>query len=166
MMRRLAALIWCAALCAGPAFADDTQAAIQARYNAWSTAMDAKDWVAARAVEAPGYESITADGKVASGDQEIAALQRANLKDAHTTTTVVSVRFQGDTAFVEETGDGQFTQPDAAGKPHIYKVHADSSDVWTRVGGTWLILQSTTNEFDMSVDGQQVAHQVRPKPAA
>ncbi len=164
--RGLTALVVCAALLVAPAFADDTQAEIQARYDAWSQAMDAKDWVAARAIEAPGYQSISVDGKTESGDHEIAALQQAGLDNQHTKTTVVSVRFTGDTALVEETGDGQFSRTDASGKSHAFKVHAESSDVWTRVGGTWLILSSTTNEFDLSVDGQSVAHQVRPKPAA
>lgn len=166
MMRRLAILACGLAICAGTAFADDTQAALQSRYNAWSAAMDAKDWAAARAIEAPGYQSISADGSAHSGDEEIAALQQANVQGQQTRTVVVSVHFAGNSALVEETGDGSFSQADAAGKVHHYKVHAESSDVWTKVGGQWLILSSTTNEFDMSVDGQQVAHQVRPKPAA
>ncbi len=165
-LRATALLVSCVALMAGPALADGTQAEVQARYDAWSRAMDAKDWVAARAFEAPGYQSISADGRSHSGDEEIAALQQANVQNQQTKTVITSVRFAGDSAFVEETGDGQFSQRDAGGKVHQYKVHAESSDVWTKVAGQWLILSSTTNEFDMSVDGQQVAHQVRPKQGA
>ena len=166
MKRPLAAMVCWATLCASPVLADDTQATIQARYDAWSQAMDSSDWIGARAIEAPGYQSISADGSVQTGPQEIAGLQQAGLQNPHTKTTVTSVRFSGDTALVEETGDGHFTRPDAKGKPHLFKVHAESSDVWTRVGGQWLILSSTVNEFDMAVDGQAVAHQVRAKPAA
>jgi ketosteroid isomerase-like protein len=165
MMRALAALGFALVLLGTqPAFADEASvtAEIQARYDALGQILTAKDWDAMRAMEAPGYLSIDVDGKVVTGEEEIAQVQNLPaMDDKVSKTSVVSLQLEGDTAFVEQRVDLSFTQADANGRKHRIDVHALSSDVWKRIDGQWLIFKTTTNQIDMALDGTNFKHEQR-----
>ena len=161
MMRALAALGFALVLLGTqPAFADEAlMAELQARYDQIGKSLDAKDWDAMRALEAPGYSSIDVDGTVTTGEEELTQVQELPPMDHKVSkTTVLSARLEGDKAYVEQRVDLSFDQTDAKGKRHRVDVHALSSDVWRVMGGQWLILRTTTRQIDMALDGVAFRH--------
>jgi hypothetical protein len=152
---------------ASPSLAKVTtvRAQLEARYGEIITAELAKDWTALEAILAPDYRSIDTDGTGVSRATEIAQ-NKADPTDAseQDRITVLSLKLDGDRAYVEQRLDARFTLTGDDGQRHRYIVVSLSSDIWRWSSGNWVCVQSVTNETGIVMDGKpwlyDVAHPV------
>ena len=165
MLRIAGSIVGLVLVLLGPGvFAEDlsVQGEIQARYDQFGAAIDEKDWAALRMIYSPDYRSVDTEGKSATVEMEISGLQQApHLPDKKVKTTIVSLRLANDMAYVEQRVDESFSKSDPTGKRHAFVLVAHSSDIWRRSDSKWVIVETATNDIDLSVDGVVVSHKNR-----
>jgi hypothetical protein len=145
----------------GQAGTTSLRAEFEATYSRLIAAEMDKKWDALEAMLAPNYRSIDTDNTAISRTLEIEQdKEQPVVKHERNRITVLSVKQQGDEAFVEQRFDGRFDQMGADGKSHHFVIVALSSDIWRRDGKSWICEQTITTEQDVAVDGQLVAHDV------
>ena len=152
---------------AGVARADDAalRAALQARYAAMRASMGARDDKAVSALLASDFVSIDVSGQIENAAQmikEIDALPKDPLKVS--TTTILSVNPNGGVAIVEQRYDMKTVKTAADGSKRNVELITLSTDTWSNVGGSWLLQKTQTDQLDYYINGQQVAHKVKPTP--
>ena len=146
-----------------PGFAkvSTVRAQIEARYAAIIKAELKNDWSALEAILAPDYRSIDIDGTGISRATEIAqGKEQPSDGDEHDKITLLSLKVEGDRAYVEQRLEARFSLTGDDGKRHRYIVVSLSSDIWRRSGTEWVCVQTVTNETGIVVDGKPLSYDV------
>ncbi len=162
-------LLWFLAIiallaCWSAAHANDNVALleIQARYDELGVAIESEDWSAIETIYAPDFRSVDIDGRVATAEEELLRLQTSPpLVENVTKTTVVSVRIEGDWAYVQKRAEGSFVTLDPSGRRHWIALVAHSSDSWRKVDGRWRIQETVTDTVDATKDGVPIVRKVK-----
>jgi len=137
---------------------------LESRYAAMKTAMASRDETALRALLAPGFVSVDANGNSKTTDQmvkEVIALPQDPNKKSETTLT--SVTRNGDFATVVQEYHMTTTRtPANASAPETIELLATSTDTWRLINGAWLVERTETNELQYKINGTVIAHKSRP----
>ena len=160
--RRLAAVLLTIIACA-PAIGAGTESSLkalmQARYNALKVTTQARDRAGMATFFDPGFVSIDPDGKKTSLKQMIDGMPSTppdpNSKSG---TTVLSVVRKENTATVVTRVDGRLIGKEPDGSPDSREYSARSTDTWVLAHGRWLWKLSTTDTFDLKINGVLVVH--------
>jgi hypothetical protein len=92
---------------------------------------------------------------------EIATVPKYLKKDS--VTTVLKIEISGEVAHVTQRYHMTASKSVDDGKIHKIEVIALSNDEWERHADKWLLQMTRTDAIDMLIDGQQVAHKIRPE---
>jgi hypothetical protein len=146
--------------------ADDNalRAAFQTYYARVKLAMLTHDDKAMQALLAPGFISIDVSGQTEGAAQMIGEVDSLpkDLKKV-STTTLLSLKASGNTAIVTQRYDMKTVKLAADGSNEDVELVTLSTDTWVTASGTWALQKTETDQLDYYVNGQQVAHKVRPQ---
>jgi uncharacterized protein (TIGR02246 family) len=145
-----------AALCfhsagTGVARADDAEnkTAIQAVYDAAATALLAKDFEKAFALETDDYVWVNSEGKESAKAEADASTQQAleSLKEIKSIEIKVgAVKTEGEEATAEVAQTAVVTITDDKGTDQAIKVVSKTRDVWVKTDAGWRLKRSTEIE--------------------
>lgn len=124
-------------------------------------AMGARDSKAVAALLAPTFVSIDVSGQsenAAQMIQEVAALPKDPNKVS--TTTLLSVKPDSNSAVVEQRYDMKTTKTGPDGTKRNIELVTLSRDTWVNSNGTWFMEKTETEQLDYYVDGKRVAHKI------
>jgi hypothetical protein len=160
------ALAFCVVASAASVHAEDSslKATLQSRYAAMKVAMSARDDKAVAALLAPDFVSIDVFGQSEGAAQMISEVD-ALPKDPNkvSTTTILSTKPDGDSVVVSQRYDMKTIKVAADGSKRNVELITLSTDTWGKIGGTWLLKKTQTDQLDYYVNGVQVAHKDRPQ---
>jgi len=160
------AVISCGLTCVAPVHADDSalQTALQGRYAEMKVAMSARDDKAIRALLVPDFFSVDISGQSEHAAQMIREVD-ALPKDPNkvSTTTILAIKPAGDIVVVSQRYDMKTVKVAADGSKRDVELVTLSTDTWVKARGSWLLKKTQTDQLDYYVNGQQVAHKVRPQ---
>jgi len=140
--------------------------AFQERYGAMKAAMASRDPKAIGALLAPDFQSVDVDGHAQNPEQMIQQVV-ASPQDPNrvSDTTVLSVEQQGDTATVKQRYHMTTSRSREGQPPQVIEISTTSTDTWLLSKGVWLLQRTQTDEIELKVNGNVVAHkQHAPNP--
>jgi Domain of unknown function (DUF4440) len=159
----LSGLLAFAALWGVPSHAADAalRSVLEGRYAAMKTAIATRNEAAIKAVFGPDFMSLDASGH--EGDTATMLRQLAAMPadpNRVSKTTILSVKQDSVGAHVEQRYDMTTTKTAADGTTQHIELVTLSADIWVKIGGTWLLQQTTARQADYFIDGKSVMHQV------
>ncbi len=151
----LSAALGCALL-PGLAHAD-TKSDLEARYAAYKTAMDTREPDDIKPFLTPDFKRTDLGGNSMSADQMIDRLANIPVDPSRkSTTTIVSLTVNGQTAEVEQRQDASGSRQDRDGQSHVFAMSELSHDTWVQGDKGWLLKSTETEQMTISRDGQVV----------
>ena len=130
---------------------------LEDRYARLKKALAGRDGGAIRSILTPDFESVDVQGYIRSRDDMIADA-RAAAADPHriSKTTIRSAKSAGDVAFVDQTYTFRTRRKDSEGATREVEVETQSTDVWLKKMGGWVLRRTTTRHMEQRQDGQVV----------
>ncbi len=137
----------------------DTKADLQNRYDTLKAAMAAHDGPAIQAMLTTDFKAIDVTGQSEDATQMIAEVQTLKSDpNKKSQTTLLSVTVNGDTAEVEQAYDMTTQKTGADGQAHAVELKTQSHDTWKKIGASWLLSSTRTEQMNYAVDGKTVMH--------
>lgn len=144
---------------ASAAYAQDDQAAFEARYTQLRTAIIAKDRAAAEKLLAADYESTDIRGETHNRSEVLDRLSQIPQGVEPPQNKVLKLAVNGDSAAVENQMTMHMKRTGDDGAEVKLDVTVVSDDTWVQRSGTWLLQKSVQKDLSVAKDGEVVFHQ-------
>jgi hypothetical protein len=134
---------------------------LEGRYTDLKAAIAAHDDKAIMAVLGPDFMSLDAsshEGNAATMIRQVKTMPADPNRVSGT--TILSVKEDSVGAHVEQRYQMNTVKMTPDGRKQNVELVTLSSDIWVKIGGRWLLQQTTTRQADYFIDGQSVLHQV------
>lgn len=143
------------AIASAAAAQEDPKSLFQARYDAFRTAMSARDQAAVNAILAPGYTMTDIQGEVRDASGVTTLMQRMPAsvgRDAKT--TVIEATVTGDTAAIKQQLAAKATRPGPDGNEMTMEFEVTSNDTWVKSGDAWQLKASVQKDLVVKRNGE------------
>ncbi len=118
-----------------------------------------RDVKAFHKILSPNFTSEGTSGNIINADQMLSGLPNSVIDpDKKSSTAILSVSNQGDTAFVKQKYIENTREKNVDGSYRYIELVAIYNDTWEVVNGKWRLLKSVNQEVTFSVDGRKVNH--------
>ncbi|MFM5954823.1 MAG: nuclear transport factor 2 family protein [Novosphingobium sp.] len=141
------------------AYAQDDQAAFEARYTQLRTAMLAKDRSAAESLLAADYQSTDIRGETHTRSEVLDRMAQIPEGVDPPQNKVLKLTVAGDSAAVESQMTMHMKRPGEDGAEMKIDITVISDDTWVQRSGTWLLQKSVQKDMSVAKDGEVVFHQ-------